>query len=50
MVNTSTAEIGRTIEADEINQLPLPNRNVYTQVFLTSGASTAPHPGERNEL
>jgi hypothetical protein len=46
LVNTSTAEIGRTVMADEITQLPLPNRNVYTQLSLTPGvlsssASTA---------
>jgi hypothetical protein len=37
LVNTSDAELGRTIEADEIVGLPLVNRNVYTEVSLTPG-------------
>src|SRR5208337_4695314 len=37
LINTSTAEIGRTLEAEEITQTPLPNRNVYTQLSLTPG-------------
>jgi hypothetical protein len=37
LINTSTAEIGRTLESDEITQLPLPNRNPYTQLSLTPG-------------
>ena len=37
LINTSTAEIGRTVEADEITELPLPNRDVYTQLSLTPG-------------
>jgi hypothetical protein len=37
LINTSTQELGRTIEADEIVGLPLVNRNVYTEVTLTPG-------------
>ena len=37
LVNTSTAELGRTIEQDEIVGLPLVNRNVYTELSLTPG-------------
>ena len=36
-VNTSDAVLGRTIEPDEINNLPLVNRNTYTLVSLTPG-------------
>ena len=37
LINTSTEELGRTIEADEIVGLPLVNRNVYSEVSLTPG-------------
>lgn len=37
LINTSTADLGRTIEAAEIVGLPLVNRNVYTEVSLTPG-------------
>jgi len=37
LVNTSTADLGRTIESSEIVGLPLVNRNVYTEVSLTPG-------------
>src|SRR5580658_6191837 len=36
-VNTSNAILGRTLEPDEINNLPLVNRNTYTLVSLTPG-------------
>jgi hypothetical protein len=36
-VNTSNAVLGRTIEPDEIEGLPLVNRNIYTEVSLTPG-------------
>ena len=36
-INTSSEELGRTIEAAEIVGLPLVNRNVYTEVSLTPG-------------
>lgn len=36
-VNTSDAVLGRTLEPDEIDNLPLVNRNTYTLVSLTPG-------------
>ena len=39
-VNTSTAEIGRTIQAAEITNLPLVERNVYTLLDLTPGVQS----------
>ncbi|HET9409901.1 MAG TPA: carboxypeptidase regulatory-like domain-containing protein [Candidatus Sulfotelmatobacter sp.] len=36
-VNTSTTEIGRTVENTEIVNLPIVNRNVYTLLSLTPG-------------
>jgi hypothetical protein len=39
-VNTTTAEIGRTIEATEITTLPLVDRNVYTLLDLTPGVQS----------
>jgi hypothetical protein len=39
-INTSTAEIGRTIEAAEITNLPLVERNVYTLLDLTPGVQS----------
>jgi hypothetical protein len=39
-INTSTAEIGRTIEAAEIAALPLVERNVYTLLDLTPGVQS----------
>ncbi len=48
-INTSTSEIGRTIESSEIASLPLVDRNVYSLLDLTpgvqsnsGGAATAP--------
>jgi hypothetical protein len=46
LVDTSTAVIGRTVSPQEINELPLVNRNVYSELSLTPGvmsnsASTA---------
>ena len=37
LVNTSDAVLGRTIELDEITNLPLVNRNVYAELSLTPG-------------
>lgn len=37
LVNTSDAELGRTISPDEINGLPLVNRNAYAELSLTPG-------------
>jgi hypothetical protein len=39
-VNTSTSEIGRTIQATEITSLPLVERNVYTLLDLTPGVQS----------
>jgi hypothetical protein len=39
-VNTSTAEIGRTIESAEITTLPLVERNVYTLLDLVPGVQS----------
>lgn len=39
-VNTSTAEIGRTIQSAEITALPLVERNVYTLLDLTPGVQS----------
>ena len=36
-INTSTPEIGRTIQSAEISALPLVERNVYTLLDLTPG-------------
>jgi len=48
MVDTSTAEIGRTVESEEILSLPLVNRNIYSQLTLTPGvmsmSGTASNP------
>ncbi len=41
LINTSTAEIGRTVEANEITGLPLVNRDVYQQLSLTPGVQTS---------
>ena len=37
VVNTTNAELGRTIESEEIVGLPLVNRNVYSELSLTPG-------------
>ena len=39
-VNTSTAEIGRTIQSGEITNLPLVERNVYALLDLTPGVQS----------
>ncbi len=40
LVNTSTSEVGRTIEPAEIVGLPLVNRNVNSQISLTAGVQS----------
>jgi hypothetical protein len=40
LVNTTTAEIGRTVEAASIVSLPLVDRNVYTLLDLTPGVQS----------
>jgi len=39
-INTSTSEIGRTIQSGEITSLPLVERNVYTLLDLTPGVQS----------
>ncbi len=39
-INTSTSEIGRTIQSAEITTLPLVERNVYTLLDLTPGVQS----------
>jgi hypothetical protein len=40
LVDTSTAELGRTVQPAEILGLPLVNRNVYTEISLTPGVQS----------
>src|SRR5476649_229188 len=40
LVNTSTSEITRTLEAADIASLPLVDRNVYTMLDLTPGVQS----------
>ena len=39
-VNTTTSEIGRTVDTKEIENLPIVNRNVYTLLTLTPGVQS----------
>ncbi|MEP7074556.1 MAG: carboxypeptidase regulatory-like domain-containing protein [Acidobacteriota bacterium] len=39
-INTSTTELGRTIQSQEIENLPLVERNVYTLLDLTPGVQS----------
>ncbi len=39
-VNTSSAELGRTVQSQEIENLPLVERNVYTLLDLTPGVQS----------
>lgn len=39
-VNTSTVELGRTVQSQEIENLPLVERNVYTLLDLTPGVQS----------
>jgi len=39
-VNTATSEVSRTIQSNEINSLPLVERNVYTLLDLTPGVQS----------
>lgn len=51
LVNTSTPEIGRTIENQEIVNLPLVNRNAYQLLELTPGVQqTSFNPGQPNPV
>ncbi|HEY3838024.1 MAG TPA: carboxypeptidase regulatory-like domain-containing protein, partial [Bryobacteraceae bacterium] len=40
VVDTSDAQIGRTVDNEEITQLPIVNRNVYTLLSLTPGVDS----------
>jgi Carboxypeptidase regulatory-like domain len=40
LVDTTTAELGRTVQPAEIIGLPLVNRNVYTEISLTPGVQS----------
>jgi hypothetical protein len=40
LVDTSNAQIGRTVENTEITTLPIVNRNVYTLLSLTPGVTS----------
>ena len=40
LVDTTTAELGRTIEPSEIIGLPLVNRNAYAELSLTAGVQS----------
>jgi len=51
LVNTTSPEIGRTIENDEIINLPLVNRNAYQLLQLTPGVqSSSFNPGQPNPV
>jgi hypothetical protein len=40
LVDTTSAEIGRTVEPEEITELPMVNRDVYEEVSLTPGVQS----------
>lgn len=40
LVNITTAELGRLVQREEITQLPLVNRDVYTEISLTAGVQS----------
>ena len=40
LVETTTAELGRTVEPEEITGLPLVNRNAYAELSLTPGVQS----------
>src|SRR5271170_154022 len=51
LVNTSTAEVGRTIEHEEVVNLPLVNRNAYQLLILTPGVQNSSfNPGQANPV
>jgi hypothetical protein len=41
LINTSNASIGRTVSPQEITQLPLVNRNIYSFLTLTPGVDSS---------
>jgi hypothetical protein len=40
LVDTTTAELGRTMDSDEIVGMPLVNRNAYAELSLTAGVQS----------
>src|SRR6202166_1683172 len=51
LVNTSSAEVGRTFENEEVVNLPLINRNVYQLLELTPGVQNSTfNPGQPNPV
>src|ERR1035441_4323747 len=48
LVDTTTAELGRTVQPDEIIGLPLVNRNVYAEISLTPGVQSNSASGSSN--
>lgn len=51
LVNTTSPEIGRTIENAEIQNVPLVNRNVYELLELTPGVQNSSfNPGQPNPV
>jgi hypothetical protein len=41
LVNTSNAQIGQTVDSEQITNLPIVNRNVYTLLTLTPGVDSS---------
>lgn len=51
LINTTSAELGRTIQNQEITNLPLVNRNVYQLLELTPGVQNSSFsPGQPNPV
>jgi hypothetical protein len=48
MVETNTAELGRTVSPNEIIGLPLVNRNAYAEISLTAGVMSNSASGQSN--
>jgi hypothetical protein len=48
LVETSTAELGRTVSPAEIISLPLVNRNAYSELSLTAGVMSNSASGQSN--
>ncbi len=44
LIESSTAEVGRTINAAEVQNLPLPSRNPYNFILFQPGVSGHPNP------
>ncbi len=48
LVNTTSAELGRTVTPAEILELPLVNRNAYSELSLTAGVQSNSASGQSN--